>query len=64
MKKYFSLFLILVLFSCSTKENKNFLTIAISEDLSTLNPLFAFSEIENNLSEMLFVSLVSHKWDA
>jgi len=63
MKKYFSLFFLLFLFSCLPKENKDYLIIAIADDLSTLNPLFSFSESENNLCEMLFMSIVTHKWD-
>lgn len=62
MKKYFSL-LLLFLLSCSPKQEKNTLLVAIADDVSSLNPLFAFSEYENNLVDMLFLSLISEKWN-
>lgn len=62
MKKYFSLFL-LFLFSCSTKQPINTLIIAIADDVSSLNPLFAYSEYESNITDILFLSLISESWN-
>jgi peptide/nickel transport system substrate-binding protein len=36
---------------------------AITSDAESLNPLFAFSDNEGNISELLYASLVQHEWN-
>ncbi|MDA3859884.1 MAG: hypothetical protein PF445_01530 [Melioribacteraceae bacterium] len=37
------LFLTVIIFSCSTENNKNQIVVGIPTDIETLNPLYAFS---------------------
>lgn len=37
--------------------------VAVAEDIESLNPLYSFSGTENNITELLFLSLVQHRWD-
>lgn len=63
MKKIVLSFLIILLTSCSSERRDNTITFGISTDLTSLNPMFSFSEIESNIGELLYLSLVYHKWD-
>lgn len=63
MKKFFLLFYIFLILSCTERKNNDTIKFGISVDISSLNPLFAFTEVESNLGELLFLSLVYHKWD-
>ena len=61
---FFILFTIII-YSCTSQETlENNVIIGISSDAETLNPLFAFSFDEGNITELLFLSLVKHEWDA
>jgi len=64
MKKYFAFALILIIVSCSPDNSKKPLTFGFGVDITTLNPMYSFSEIESNINELLFLSLVYHKWDS
>ncbi len=50
---------------CGKKENskRNYVTIGISSDIESINPLYAFSENEGNITELLYLSLVKHDWN-
>lgn len=37
--------------------------VAVAEDIESLNPLYSFSGTETNITELLFLSLVQHRWD-
>jgi peptide/nickel transport system substrate-binding protein len=51
--------------SCnSNKSEKNDrIVVAIQADAASLNPLFAFSFQEVNITELLYLSLVQHEWN-
>jgi len=40
------------------------IVVAIPADVERINPLYSFSVNEANISELLFLSLVKHSWDA
>ena len=54
----------IIISSCTSQETFNNVIIGISSDAETLNPLFAFSFDEGNITELLFLSLVKHEWNA
>lgn len=62
----FFIFLIALLFlpSCSNKKGKqdDRIVVAIQSDAESLNPLFAFSFQEVNITELLYPGLVQHEW--
>lgn len=51
--------------SCSNKkgEQNNRIVAAIQSDAESLNPLFAFSFQEVNITELLYPGLVQHEWN-
>ncbi len=55
----------LLLVNCTSQESdkKNEVVIGIPSDFESLNPLFAFSFQDGNISELIFQSLVKHRWD-
>ena len=59
------LILAIILPSCiSNKPEKNDrIVVAIPADAGSLNPLFAFSFQEVNITELLYLSLVQHEWN-
>jgi peptide/nickel transport system substrate-binding protein len=63
----FTIVLVLAFFlpSCiSEKPEKNDrIVVAIPADAGSLNPLFAFSFQEVNITELLYLSLVQHEWN-
>jgi len=62
---YFVLILAIIFPSCvSNKPEKNDrVVVAIPADAASLNPLFAFSFQEVNITELLYLSLVQHEWN-
>jgi peptide/nickel transport system substrate-binding protein len=70
MKNWDKLILLIIILSllfgnCSKeKTSDNRVIIGISSDIESLNPLFSFSVNEGNISELLFLSLVKHKWNS
>ncbi len=44
--------------------DKNVVVIGISSDIESLNPMYSFNITEGNISELLYLSLVQHKWDS
>jgi peptide/nickel transport system substrate-binding protein len=56
----------LLLFSgCSSEDKKdNRVIIGISADVETINPLYAFSVDEGNITELLFMSLIQYDWNS
>lgn len=57
---------LLILFSGCKKaasEESKTVIVAISADIERINPLYSFSVNEANINELLFLSLVKHKWD-
>jgi peptide/nickel transport system substrate-binding protein len=70
MKQFYKLlflFLISLFFlqSCSNRkgEQNNRIVVAIKADAESLNPLFAFSFQEVNITELLYLSLVQYEWN-
>ncbi|MDR3626767.1 MAG: ABC transporter substrate-binding protein [Ignavibacteriaceae bacterium] len=60
------LIIILVFLSGCQKgssEKSGRIIAAITSDVESLNPLFAFSDNEGNISELLYASLVQHEWN-
>ena len=57
--------ILLFISGCQNKssEKSGRIISAINSDLESLNPLFAFSDNEGNISELLYASLVQHDWD-
>jgi peptide/nickel transport system substrate-binding protein len=51
--------------SCSNNkhEKNDRIVVAIQGDAASLNPLFAFSFQEVNITELLYLSLVQHEWN-
>lgn len=66
MKKNSLLLILLIIsISCSNKTSINdFVTIGIRSDVETLNPLYAFQPHEGSITELLFLALVRHEWNA
>jgi peptide/nickel transport system substrate-binding protein len=62
---YIVLILAIIFPSCvSNKPEKNDrIVVAIPADAGSLNPLFAFSFQEVNITELLYLSLVQHEWN-
>ena len=62
---YIVLILAIIFPSCvSNKPEKNDrIIVAIPADAGSLNPLFAFSFQEVNITELLYLSLVQHEWN-
>jgi len=62
---FLSVFTILLLVKCTSDqiENKQNVVVGVPADIESLIPLFAFSYEEGNISELLFQSLVQHRWD-
>lgn len=67
LKKIFLLLLFIfpLLISCKTEnpEAANRIVIALSADVETINPLYAFTVDEGTLTETLFLSLIQFEWD-
>lgn len=56
--------LLLLLMGCKgTNEFSNQIIIGIDEDVDSFNPLYSFKVNEGRISELLFLSLVKHKWN-
>jgi peptide/nickel transport system substrate-binding protein len=62
---FFSVLLILSNSGCNEKpqDKVNRIVIGIPSDAESLNPLFSFSGSESSITELLYLSLVNHKWD-
>ena len=61
-----SLLIILLFISGCRKESSEKagrVIVAIDSDIESFNPLFAFSDNEGNISELLYASLVEHEWN-
>jgi peptide/nickel transport system substrate-binding protein len=62
-----SLLIILLFISGCRKESSEKagrVIVAIDSDIESFNPLFAFSDNEGNISELLYASLVEHEWNS
>ena len=60
------LFCSVLFISACEKESpvrQNIVVIGIPSDISTFNPLFAFSVDEGTITELLYLSLINFKWD-
>jgi peptide/nickel transport system substrate-binding protein len=62
---YIVLILAIGFSSCVSKnpEKNDRIVVAIPADAESLNPLFAFSFQEVNITELLYLSLVQHEWN-
>jgi peptide/nickel transport system substrate-binding protein len=68
MKIFFIISFILlsiISWNCETEgpSKQSRVVIGVAADAETLNPLFAVSLIEGQINEILYLSLVKHKWD-
>ena len=68
MKKIFIISITIfsiISWSCETNgpSKSSRVVLGVSSDAETLNPLFAVSLIEGQINEILYLSLVKHKWD-
>ena len=59
-----SFLLILIIFSCTSQNNRNNVIIGITSDVESFVPLYAFSVEEGNITELLYLSLLQYKWDS
>lgn len=62
-------FILIILFSASgcghkATDRPGTVVIGIPADIENFNPLYSFSVDEGSISELLFLSLVRHKWDS
>lgn len=62
---YIVLILTIIFPSCTSKnpDKNDRIVVAIPADAGSLNPLFAFSFQEVNITELLYLSLVQHEWN-
>ena len=58
------LFLLLLLYSCSTEPKIDGVIIGIPSDIQSFNPMYAFSVEEGNAAELLYLSLLQYEWNA
>ena len=56
-------FLLLLMGCKGTNELADQVIIGIDEDVDSFNPLYSFKVNEGRISELLFLSLVRHKWN-
>jgi peptide/nickel transport system substrate-binding protein len=58
-------FAFFIFISCSDKGSgeTNRVIIGVPSDVETINPLYAFSINEGNITELLFLSLIKYEWD-
>ncbi len=51
--------------SCNNESptDSNRIIIGISADVESLNPLYSFNVVEGNITELLYLSLVEHRWN-
>jgi len=59
-----SFLLILIIFSCTSQNNRNNVIIGITSDVESFVPLYAFSVEEGNITELLYLSLLQYKWNS
>ena len=52
------------IFACSPIKNNDSIIIGIPSDVETLNPLYAFSVEEGNITELSYLSLIESSWDS
>ncbi|MBM4170965.1 MAG: hypothetical protein FJ214_03735 [Ignavibacteria bacterium] len=66
--KAFSTLILLsfLLLTCTKTHQKSTdrVVVGLQNDLETLNPLYSMSEPELNISELIYLSLAGHDWDA
>ncbi len=56
---------LLFVFGCSAeKRDSGAITVGIASDVETFNPLYAFNMTEGNITELMFLSAVQHRWDS
>ncbi len=62
---FFILALLALLYSCQKElpVNNNRVIVAISSDIESTNPMYAFTLNEGNIAQLLYASLVRHKWN-
>jgi peptide/nickel transport system substrate-binding protein len=67
IKTFYTLLFItvFVFFSCKSEspQNSERIIIGLSSDIETINPLYAFTNPEGNITELLFLNLVFHEWN-
>jgi len=67
IKKFYLIILGLLLFAWSCEKESPVgserIVIGLSSDISSFNPLFAFSVDEGSISELLYLSLANFTWD-
>ncbi|RPI75785.1 MAG: hypothetical protein EHM47_01655 [Ignavibacteriales bacterium] len=67
IKKLYLIILCSVLFIGGCEKNspvrQNRIVIGLSSDITSFNPLFAFSVDEGTISELLYLSLINFTWD-
>jgi len=63
---FFLLLIVVIFFQNCTKETSTEserVIVGITADVESLNPLFSFSGYETNIAEILYLGLVTHKWN-
>jgi len=64
--KFFSSIIITLLFisACGSQQKvEDRIVIGIPNDVQTFNPLYTFTYIEGNVSELMYLGLVGHSWN-
>lgn len=59
-----SFILILIIFSCTSQNNRKNIIIGIPSDVESFVPLYAFSVEEGNVTELLYLSLLQYEWNS
>src|SRR3972149_8306983 len=62
----FTFFISIISFNCTGKKegSSNRIIIGIQSDIESMNPLFAFDINESYITDLLYLSLVHHKWNS
>ncbi len=63
---YLLIFLSSIIFFSSCQKSsspRDYVVVGITQDVESLNPLFAFSVDEGSISELLYLGLVQHNWN-
>ncbi|NJD23165.1 MAG: hypothetical protein FIA82_10940 [Melioribacter sp.] len=58
-----SCLILVICLSCSKEDKSDLVVVGLESEIQTLNPLYTMSEVEANISELLFLGLVGHDWD-
>lgn len=57
-------FLLILLSGCGGGNgNKNFVVIGVGSGIESLNPMYSMTETESNICDLIYLPLVTHRWE-